>query len=240
MRIFPAIDLVRGQVVRLTQGDYTSAQVYSDSPAATAQGFEAMGARCLHVVDLDGAKDGGLSNYSVIEDIVRATGLFVEVGGGIRTRERVEQYLRLGVGRVILGTAALKDEAFLCAMLKRYGEKIAVGVDARDGFVATDGWLQVSRTDSVAFCRKMRTLGVRHIIYTDISRDGAMQGTNLEIYRTLSAVAGLSVTASGGISTLAELQQLRAMGVSAAILGKSLYVGAIRLSDALRVAGDEA
>ena len=236
MDIFPAIDLKNKQVVRLTQGDYNKVEIYGDDPAAVAKGFAAQGAKFLHVVDLDGAKDGALSNYAAIERILKAAELFVEVGGGIRNAERVEKYLSLGVGRVILGTAALQDEAFLAAMVQKWGDKIAVGVDAKDGFVATHGWLNVTNSDSVAFCKKMQRLGVRHIIYTDIACDGAMKGTNLNIYRTLAEIEGLSITASGGISTLAEIQVLAAMGTQAAIVGKALYVGALKLPDVLRAA----
>lgn len=238
MKIFPAIDLKNKQVVRLTQGDYNKVEVYATDPAAIARDFAHQGASCLHVVDLDGAKDGALSNYDAVAQIVRATDMFVEIGGGIRDARRVEQYLSLGVGRVILGTAALRDEPFLRAMLAQWGDKIAVGVDAKDGFVATDGWLNVSQTDSVAFCRRLRDMGVRHVIYTDIACDGAMRGTNLPVYETLRAIDGLCITASGGISTLTEIESLAKMGTHAAIVGKAIYLGALALPDVLRAAGE--
>ena len=240
MQIFPAIDLKDKQVVRLTQGDYGKVEVYGQDPAAAARGFAAQGAKYLHVVDLDGAKDGALSNFGAVSAIIAATGMFVEVGGGIRDEARVRAYLEQGAGRVILGTAALRDFAFLQRMVDKYGEKIAVGVDAKDGFVATDGWLNVSRTQGVDFCRRVYEAGVRNVIYTDIARDGAMQGTNLAVYETLAReVPGLGVTASGGISSLSEIRALAAMGTKAAIVGKAVYTGALALPDVLAAAGEE-
>ena len=240
MQIFPAIDLKDKQVVRLTQGDYGKVEVYGQDPAAAARGFAAQGAKYLHVVDLDGAKDGALSNFDAVSAIIAATGMFVEVGGGIRDEARVRAYLEQGAGRVILGTAALRDFAFLQRMVDKYGEKIAVGVDAKDGFVATDGWLNVSRTQGVDFCRRVYEAGVRNVIYTDIARDGAMQGTNLPVYETLAReVPGLGVTASGGISSLSEIRALAAMGTKAAIVGKAVYTSALALPDVLAAAGEE-
>ena len=227
MQIFPAIDLKDKQVVRLTQGDYGKVEVYGQDPAAAARGFAAQGAKYLHVVDLDGAKDGALSNFDAVSAIIAATGMFVEVGGGIRDEARVRAYLEQGAGRVILGTAALRDFAFLQRMVDKYGEKIAVGVD-------------VSRTQGVDFCRRAYEAGVRNVIYTDIARDGAMQGTNLSVYETLAReVPGLGVTASGGISSLSEIRALAAMGTKAAIVGKAVYTGALALPDVLAAAGEE-
>ena len=237
MQIFPAIDLKDKQVVRLTQGDYGKVEVYGQDPAAAARGFAAQGAKYLHVVDLDGAKDGALSNFDAVSAIIAATGMFVEVGGGIRDEARVRAYLEQGAGRVILGTAALRDFAFLQRMVDKYGEKIVVGVDAKDGFVATDGWLNVSRTQGVDFCRRLYDAGVGTIIYTDISRDGAEQGTNLSVYRELAGIAGLRVTASGGISSLDELRELQRIGTHAAILGKALYTGRLDLKAVLEEVG---
>ncbi len=235
MQIFPAIDLRGGQVVRLTQGDYDRMDVYGDDPAAAARRFAEQGARYLHVVDLDGAKDGALSNFAAVSQIIAATGMFVEVGGGIRDEARIRAYLAEGAGRVILGTAALRDFDFLRRMAEKYGEKIAVGVDAKDGFVAIDGWRTVSATRGVDFCKQVYDAGVRCVIYTDIARDGAMQGTNLAVYKTLvREVPGLAVTASGGISSLEEIRALAAMGVQAAIVGKALYTGALCLPDVLK------
>lgn len=234
MKIFPAIDLRDGKVVRLYQGDYDQMTVYNDDPVAVVRQFKAAGASHLHVVDLDGAKDGELTNFSTIKSIVEEGGLFVEVGGGIRDEERIRQYLDLGVGRVILGTIAVTDFPFLCKMVETYGEKIAVGVDARDGMVAIHGWKEVTDTESYAFCEKLRDAGVKSVIYTDIAKDGGLQGTNLEAYRRLAQIEGLSVTASGGISYLSEIEKLRDLA-DAAILGKAIYTGALDLRKAVAV-----
>lgn len=237
MQIFPAIDLSGGQVVRLYQGDYDRMTVYGQDPCATARDFLAAGARHLHVVDLDGARDGTLANQASIAAIARQGGLFIEVGGGIRTEDRIRQYLDLGVSRCVLGTVAVKDFAFTARMAEKYGERIAVGVDARDGFVAVNGWKELSRERGVDFCRRLREAGVQTVIYTDISRDGAEQGTNLAVYRQLSQISSLDITASGGVSTLAELRELMAIGVRAAILGKALYTGRLDLKTVIEVVG---
>ena len=230
MNLFPAIDLRGGKVVRLTQGDYDRMTVYGEDPCAQARQFVEAGARYLHVVDLDGAKDGTLSNYGSIAALAKQGGLYIEVGGGIRTEERIEKYLSLGVGRCILGSVAVTDFDFTARMLKRYGERIAVGVDAKDGFVASHGWKKVSAEKGVDFCRRLADAGCTAIIYTDIACDGVMQGTNLALYRQLAAeVPGVAFTASGGISSEAELLELKKMGTAAAILGKSLYTGALDL-----------
>ena len=236
MNIFPAIDLRGGRVVRLTQGDYSRMTVYGDDPCAQARQFIGAGAKYLHVVDLDGARDGTLANFDTIAALVQQGGLFIEVGGGIRDEARIEKYLSLGVGRCILGTIAVRDFDFTCRMIRRYGDAIAVGVDARDGKVAVAGWEQTSALDGVEFCKRLRDAGCAAVIYTDIARDGAMQGTNLPLYRRLAReVPGLAVTASGGISRLEELAELEAMGTAAAILGKSLYTGAIELKQAIQM-----
>ncbi len=237
MQIFPAIDLSGGQVVRLYQGDYDRMTVYGQDPCATARDFLAAGARHLHVVDLDGARDGTLANQASIAAIARQGGLFIEVGGGIRTEDRIRQYLDLGVSRCVLGTVAVKDFAFTARMAEKYGERIAVGVDARDGFVAVNGWKELSRERGVDFCRRLHEAGVQTVIYTDISRDGAEQGTNLAVYRQLSQISGLDITASGGVSTLAELRELMTIGVRAAILGKALYTGRLDLKTVIEVVG---
>ena len=187
MQLFPAIDLRGGKVVRLTQGDYDRMTVYGEDPCAQARQFVEAGARYLHVVDLDGAKDGTLSNYRSIAALAKQGGLYIEVGGGIRTEERIEKYLSLGVNRCILGSVAVTDFDFTARMLKRYGERIAVGVDAKDGFVAIHGWKEVSAERGVDFCRRLADAGCTAIIYTDIACDGAMQGTNLALYRQLAA-----------------------------------------------------
>ena len=233
MQIFPAIDLSGGQVVRLYQGDYDQMTVYGQDPCAAARTFLEAGAKYLHLVDLDGARDGTTANFDSIAAIARQGGLYIEVGGGIRTEDRIRQYLDLGVGRCILGTIAVKDFAFTARMAQKYGDRIAVGVDARDGYVAVNGWKELSRERGVDFCRRLRDAGVRTVIYTDISRDGAEQGTNLEVYRELAELSGLDITASGGVSTLEELRTLRDMGTRAAILGKALYTGRLDLKTVL-------
>ena len=206
MQLFPAIDLRGGKVVRLTQGDYDRMTVYGEDPCAQARAFLEAGAKNLHVVDLDGAKDGTLSNYDTIAALAKQGGLYIEVGGGIRTEERIEKYLSLGVGRCILGSVAVTNFDFTARMLKKYGEKIAVGVDAKDGYVAIHGWKDVSAEPGVAFCQRLAEAGCKAIIYTDIACDGAMKGTNLALYRQLAKeVPGVAITASGGISSEKEL-----------------------------------
>ena len=234
MQIFPAIDLRGGQVVRLYQGDYDQETVYGADPRAQARAFLEAGAQCLHVVDLDGARDGTMANFDSIAAIAKQGGLYIEVGGGIRTEERVRQYLDLGVGRCILGTAAVKDFAFTARMAQTYGDRIAVGVDARDGYVAVNGWKELSQERGLDFCYRLRDAGVKTVIYTDISRDGAGRGTNLELYRELVQIEGLDITASGGVGSLEELRRLKDMGVRAAILGKALYDGRLDLRTVLR------
>jgi len=234
MKLFPAIDLRDGKAVRLYQGDYDQMTVYHEDPVSVARQFKKAGASNLHVVDLDGAKDGKLVNFDTIKAIVEEGGLFVEVGGGIRDEERIRQYLDLGVGRVILGTVAVTNFPFLCEMVGKYGEKIAVGVDAKDGYVAINGWKTVTDTESYAFCEKLRDVGVKCVIYTDISKDGGLQGTNMEAYRKLSQIEGLEITASGGISFLHEIETLRDL-VDSAILGKAIYTGALDLETAIAV-----
>ena len=237
MQLFPAIDLRGGKVVRLTQGDYSRMTVYGEDPCAQAREFLAAGAKNLHVVDLDGAKDGTLSNYDTIAALAKQGGLYIEVGGGIRTEERIRRYLDLGVGRCILGTIAVKDFAFTERMAKKYGDRIAVGVDARDGFVAVSGWKELSAERGVDFCRRLRDAGVKTVIYTDISRDGAEQGTNLDLYRELAEIEGLDITASGGVSSIEELRELQTIGTKAAILGKALYTGRLDLKTVMKEVG---
>ena len=237
MRILHAIDLRDGKVVRLYQGDYDNMTVYGQDPAAQAAAFAAAGAGDLHVVDLDGAKDGTTANFDVIREIVKTSGLSVEVGGGIRDEERIRRYLDLGAERVILGTVAVRNFDFTARMAKTYGSHIAVGVDARDGFVAVNGWKELTGERGVAFCRRLRDAGVRTVIYTDISRDGAEKGTNLELYRELANIEGLKITASGGVSSLEELKELQAIGTHAAILGKALYTGRLDLKTVIEEVG---
>ncbi len=238
MQIFPAIDLSGGQVVRLYQGDYDKMTVYGADPCAVARDFLAAGANYLHVVDLDGAKDGTLANLESIAAIARQGGLYIEVGGGIRTEERIQRCLDLGVSRCILGTLAVKDFAFTQRMAQKYGDRIAVGVDARDGFVAVSGWTELSSERGTDFCRRLRDAGVKTVIYTDISRDGAEAGTNLALYRELAKIDGLDITASGGVSSIEELRELQAMGIRAAILGKALYTGRLDLKTVIAAVGE--
>ena len=236
MELFPAIDLRGGQVVRLYQGDYDQMTVYSADPCAIARQFMEAGARNLHVVDLDGAKDGTMANFDTIAALAKQGGLYIEVGGGIRTEERIRQYLDLGVGRCILGTVAVKNFDFTERMAAKYGDRICVGVDARDGYVAVNGWKELSAERGVDFCRRLYAAGVGSVIYTDISRDGAEQGTNLELYRELAGIEGLRVTASGGISFEEELTTLKEIGTWGAILGKALYTGKLDLRRAVALA----
>ena len=237
MQIFPAIDLSGGQVVRLYQGDYDKMTVYGADPCAVARDFIAAGAKYLHVVDLDGAKDGTLANFESISAIAKQGGLYIEVGGGIRTEERIRQYLDLGVDRCILGTIAVKDFEFTARMAQKYGEAIAVGVDARDGYVAINGWKELSSETGIDFCKRLRDVGVKTVIYTDISRDGAEKGTNLELYRVLVEIEGLNITASGGVSSIEELKELQTIGTHAAILGKALYTGRLDLKTVIQEVG---
>ena len=237
MQIYPAIDLSGGQVVRLYQGDYDQMTVYGSDPCAVAREFIAAGAKFLHVVDLDGAKDGTLANFESIAAIAKQGGLYIEVGGGIRTEERIQQYLDLGVGRCILGTIAVKDFDFTARMAQKYGDAIAVGVDARDGYVAINGWKDLSEETGIEFCKRLRDAGVKAVIYTDISRDGAEKGTNLELYRELAKIEGLDITASGGVSSLEELRELQTIGTHAAILGKALYTGRLDLRTVIEEVG---
>ena len=236
MILFPAIDLYEKKAVRLYKGDYANMTVYSENPIEIAKDFEAKGCTHIHMVDLEGAKDGTTPNIAIVEQVARETSLFVEIGGGIRSMETVERYLRAGVQRVILGTAAVNDEAFLRAAVAKYGEKIAVGADVKDGFIAIKGWLETSAIALEAFLEKMEDIGVRNIICTDISKDGAMRGTNLALYRQLSAKFRLDITASGGVSAMDDIHQLRQMDLYGAIIGKAYYTGAIDLREALEAA----
>ena len=236
MNIFPAIDLVGGKAVRLFKGDYAQMTVYNDNPLEVAKDFENAGAGFIHLVDLEGAKNGDTPNISTVENIVKNTNLFAEIGGGIRNMETVEKYIGIGIDRVILGTAAVNDEAFLKEAVSRYGEKIAVGVDIKDGFVAIKGWLEKSEYNAFDFCKKMQDIGVKTLICTDISKDGAMQGTNHELYRELSEKFQMQITASGGVSSIEDVEKLRKLDLYGAIIGKAYYTGAIDLKKAIEVA----
>ena len=235
MKLYPAIDLYEGKACRLLKGEYQQLTVYNENPVAVAADFQNAGAECIHLVDLEGAKFGTTSNLPVIAKLVQATNLFVEVGGGIRTMQTVDAYLSLGVNRVILGTAAVTDRAFLEAALAKYGEKIAVGVDLKDGYVAIKGWTEKSQWTADAFFSDLEKLGVSTVICTDISRDGAMQGTNRELYAELSKKYKIQLIASGGVSSMDDVKALSAMNLHGAIIGKAYYTGAIDLKEALEV-----
>jgi phosphoribosylformimino-5-aminoimidazole carboxamide ribotide isomerase len=236
MRIFPAIDLYGGKAVRLYKGDYAQMTVYSDNPVAVAKEFEKQGAKYIHVVDLEGAEKGKPAHLALVESIVKETQLFLEIGGGIRSMETVDAYLSKGANRVILGTAAVTDEAFLKEALAKYGEKIAVGADIADGQIAIRGWKEKSAYTADSFFQKMQMLGVKTVICTDISKDGAMRGTNLELYRKLSEKYAVDIVASGGVSSIADVKALTEMNVYGAIIGKAYYIGAIDLKEAIEVA----
>ena len=236
MIVFPAIDLVGGKAVRLYKGDYEQMTVYSDDPVAVAKEMERQGATAIHLVDLEGARDGGTPNLPTVERIAKETGLFTEIGGGVRDRETIERYLAAGLDRVILGTIAVENEALLRASLARWGEKIAVGADVRDGMIAVRGWLERTDWRLDAFVEHMESLGVQTLICTDISRDGAMRGTNRELYRELSARYSVNITASGGVSSLEDIRALREMGLYGAIVGKAYYTGELSLREAIEVA----
>lgn len=233
MDLFPAIDLRGGKAVRLLRGDYDKMTVYSDTPLEVACDFKRAGADFLHLVDLDGAKEGNTPNSKIIGKIVAESGLKVEVGGGIRSISIAEQYLSLGVMRVIIGTAAVTDPDFLREAVKRFGDKIAVAVDIKDGFVATHGWTQTSAESCDDFCQKLQDIGVKTVICTDISKDGAMQGVNKELYERLTQNFTLDIIASGGVTSMDDLTKLSEIGVHGAILGKSIYTGSIDLADAV-------
>ncbi len=233
MKIFPAIDLSEGCAVRLLKGDYNQKTVYSDDPVSIAKGFREAGGEILHLVDLDGAKAGYAAAAEIVSKIAAESGMFVEIGGGIRNAETVKQYLDAGVGRVILGTAALRDRAFLEEMIRLYGEKIAVGVDIKNGNVAVQGWTEDDGVKYTDFLDYLDGIGVATVICTDVSKDGAMQGTNRELYRELAAKYSFKVVASGGVSTLDDIKALAAMNIYGAIVGRALYNGAIDLKEAI-------
>ena len=235
MILLPAIDLFGRKAVRLYQGDYKQMTVYNENPASVAEDFRAAGANWIHMVDLEGAKTGDTPNSPVVAEVA-SSGMQVEIGGGIRSEDTVKKYLDAGVARVILGTAAITNWDFLCRMVERYGEKIAVGVDLRDGFVAIRGWTELSDTRCEDFFEKLQSVGVRTVICTDISRDGAMRGTNRALYEQLSRDFSIDIVASGGVSSLEDVIALRKLDLYGAIIGKAYYTGAIDLREALEAA----
>jgi len=235
MTIYPAIDLYEGKAVRLKRGDYDNMTIYSDDPVSVAHGFKKAGATALHIVDLEGARDGKPANFDIIKHIAAETGLFIQVGGGIRTQDTINTYLDIGVKRVILGTAAVSLTGFLNEMVSEYKEAIAVSVDIKDGFVAIKGWTEVSSQDAIEFCGTVSDIGVQTIICTDISKDGMLSGTNIELYQTLRLKLSIGIIASGGVTTIDEIGTLSKLGMDGAILGKALYTGDIDLSKAVAV-----
>lgn len=236
MVILPAIDLYEGKAVRLYKGDYDKMTVYSENPLEIAKDFEKSGAEYIHIVDLEGAKIGETPNIEVVKKIVSATSLKAEIGGGIRSMEVIEKYINAGVSRVILGTAAVLDKEFLISAVEKYGEKIAVGADIKDGFIAIKGWIEKSEIKCDEFFKEMEKIGVKTIICTDISKDGAMAGTNRDLYKDLSEKFDINIIASGGVSSIDDITALKEMGIYGAIIGKAYYIGAIKIDEAVEVA----
>lgn len=235
MELFPAIDLFDGCAVRLYKGDYNQKTVYSDNPVSIALDFKKCGCKHIHLVDLQGAKDGTTPNLELICKIKRESGLFAEVGGGIRSTETVEKYLNSGIDRVILGTAAVENKQFLIDVVKKYGEKIAVGVDIKNGCVATKGWTDNTGIDAIEFCKYLENIGVSTIISTDISKDGAMKGTNVDLYKNLTEITNMNIIASGGVSSIDDIKALKKLDVYGAIIGKAYYTNSIDLKEAVEV-----
>ncbi len=239
MKIFPAIDLIQGKAVRLFKGDYEKMTVYAENPMDIVNDFSSQGAKYLHLVDLEGAKSGLTPNLDTIKKIVKESNLFVEVGGGIRSLEVIKKYLDIGVSRVILGTIAVTDPKFLEQTVKEFGDFIAVGVDIKDGYVAIKGWTEKSQYNYLDFCDKLESLGVKTLICTDVSKDGAMKGTNLELYKTLVDRYNFNVIASGGVSSISDVEKLSEIGVYGAIIGKAYYEKALDLKKAIEIGGED-
>ena len=236
MIIYPAIDIFEGKAVRLYKGDYSQMTVYNDRPLSVAKDFESALATHLHIVDLEGAKSGSTPNFETVCELKRNTSLFCEVGGGIRSMETVDKYISAGIDRVILGTAAVKNPEFAEAATTKYGDKIAIGVDIKDGVVAISGWTEKSSLDAFRFCSDMQNIGIKTIICTDISKDGAMKGTNVELYRRLSEKLSINIIASGGVSSIEDVKNLRGLDLHGAIIGKAYYTGAVDLRQAVEEA----
>lgn len=236
MIILPAIDLYEGKAVRLYKGDYNQMTVYDNNPANTALKFKEAGATWIHVVDLEGARDGGTPNKEVVKKIIDSTGLKVEIGGGIRSMETIEEYIKAGASRIILGTAAVTDENLVISATHLYGSRIAVGADIKDGYVAIKGWTEKSQFSLHDFCKNMQKKGVRYIICTDIAKDGALQGTNREMYKVLTEKFNMHFIASGGISNIDDIRALKEMNIYGAIVGRAYYQGAIDLQEAIKEA----
>ena len=236
MLIYPAIDMYEKKAVRLYKGDYAQMTVYSENPCAVAQEFQRCGATHIHLVDLEGAKLGTTPNFELVKAIKEQTGLFCEIGGGIRDMDTIAKYVEAGIDRVILGTAAVTSAGFVQEAVKAYGDKIAVGIDIKDGFVAIKGWTETSEENAMDFTAKMQAIGVKTMICTDISRDGAMRGANHELYKELARRFDMNIIASGGVSSMEDVEKLAALDIHGAIVGKAYYTGAIDLREALEVA----
>ena len=236
MIILPAIDLYGGACVRLLKGDYNKMTVYNDNPVEVAKSFESAGAGYIHIVDLEGAKTGLTPNIESVKNIVNSTSLSAEIGGGIRSMSTIDAYVNAGVDRVILGTAAVENLDFAREAVKNFGDKIVIGVDIKDGYVAVKGWTENSSYKYDEFCSIIEDMGIKTIICTDISKDGAMMGTNLDLYKSLMEKFRLNIIASGGVSTLSDIEKLSEMNVYGAIIGKAYYTGAITIEDALKAA----
>lgn len=239
MKIFPAIDIIDNKAVRLFKGDYNQKTIYNENPLEVAKDFEAKGAKFIHIVDLDAAKSGQSENFDIIKEIALKTSLFVEVGGGIRNEEIVQKYLENGINRVIIGTAAVTNIEFFTKMIKKYKEKIAAQADIKDGFLAIKGWIEKSNLSLNEFAKNMQDLGIKTLLCTDISKDGAMQGTNLELYKKLKQNYNMEIIASGGVSSLEDIKALKQMQIDGAIIGKAYYTGALDLKEAINLAKEE-
>lgn len=236
MVIYPAIDIFEGKAVRLYKGDYAKMTVYNDDPTAVAVDFLQCGASCVHMVDLEGAKLGTTPNLETICAVKKITGMFCQVGGGIRTMDTVRTYMDSGLDRVILGTAAVMNPSFAKMAVDAYGDKIAIGVDIRDGFVAVKGWTEKSTMEAFAFCKEMEAIGIKTVICTDISKDGAMQGPNHDLYSRMAQELDMQIVASGGVSSIEDIKRLAAIGIHGAIVGKAYYTGVVDLTEAIEVA----
>lgn len=238
MIIFPAVDVLCGECVRLKKGEFNTVEKVYESPLKAAEYFESCGAKWLHTVDLDGAKTGKSQNFNYIAQVVEKTEMKVEIGGGIRNMTAAEKYINCGVSRIILGSAALSDPDFVKTAVKEYGDKVAVGIDAKNGFVSVEGWCDTSDVNYIDFAKQMEDIGVKYIIFTDISRDGMLSGPNLEALRALQEAVDVNITASGGIRDIANIKDLSAMKLYGAICGKSLYSGTLDLKEAIKVGGE--
>ena len=236
MRIYPAIDIIDGACVRLVQGDYSQKTKFADDPVDVALRWQSLGGEFIHIVDLDGAKSGTMPNFELITKMAKVLDVPIEVGGGIRDMDAVEKYLENGVGRVIIGTSALNNPDFVKAAVSKYGNKIAVGIDAKDGMVAINGWEEVSRTSALELAKRMVEIGVEYIIYTDIATDGMLKGPNVTAMAEMVSGVKTNIIASGGVTTIEDIKALGAVGVEGAIIGKALYTDRINLADAIEAA----